>query len=747
MHGTKKVDVAADATATRPVVKITGGQFPPEFAVVLKRAASSGIVPAAIDVLLRGIEKDDTTDSVVFSESATGPQALKAGTRFQVTENGVVVFNGGLGKRADLARALRLVVFDDRSILRRIPLHGCVIYDVDAGAVRFNAARPLRYNPFGAGNCIEVELEGVDWPVPLHTWTARADAKLAATPYDPSGDEYPQYTFWTPLRVLRNLWYRVAYLWKSEGYDGLEILPNTVRWDAETLAFTTGEMGKKCPDFSVADSGPLAPRSIAGLIEKACNLAGVIGWTLHYDENDKSNIVFFPRVSEDAEEDGNAAGGQEIIVQTEGKPTDAKVAFDWVAEDDWTEAVFRAWVDGKPLTVEAEFKFEPPLGEDDERVDPDEDTVSTLEKAWTDEDEEGFAAIVNGEEGEEEELRYAIVDEVVQNGKNGTVKVIANTAEAVNLARQRYPNVWRAFRLKIGDALTTILKGVSNAFNDYLNHNATVARPILQEQVQNVYDPVNGTVTELRYAPRVLVSASAASTDYHDVTANPGWFVSDDGIIRMDGLTDNMAQPSDRIYDGDLLEPDSVVLRNIKINAAIQLDARAMKELGLSMPRGKAYADPNGIIPEVDKTLLGRNNGPAVYECSEWAIEHQVTSNPTAAKQVPGLNDNLTGGTEDMEPAEAESWAASVTPPLTRVYRDESDEIEAAAQRVLKKLAKPERSAAWKLIGIRPDMQPGVWIPNVVFMPAKRYRRIGAPVDSVVYDYVDQVTQVRLEGF
>jgi hypothetical protein len=110
------------------------------------------------------------------------------------------------------------------------------------------------------------------------------------------------------------------------------------------------------------------------------------------------------------------------------------------------------------------------------------------------------------------------------------------------------------------------------------------------------------------------------------------------------------------------------------------------------------------------------------------------------------LTGSISGG-DDIEPEDKKAYTASITPPLTRVYRDESGELQSAATRVLKKLGRPARSASWKEIGIRPDRFVGQWIGGVRFVPDNRTRRIGAPVETVIFDYGRQTTESRLEGY
>lgn len=67
---------------------------------------------------------------------------------------------------------------------------------------------------------------------------------------------------------------------------------------------------------------------------------------------------------------------------------------------------------------------------------------STLEKAWTQEDADAFEAIIVGEDD------WAKVNGVLQNGENDTLKVASYTTSAVQLARNEYPLVYKAFRIK-----------------------------------------------------------------------------------------------------------------------------------------------------------------------------------------------------------------------------------------------------------------------------------------------------------
>jgi hypothetical protein len=245
-----------------------------------------------------------------------------------------------------------------------------------------------------------------------------------------------------------------------------------------------------------------------------------------------------------------------------------------------------------------------------------------------------------------------------------------------------------------------------------------------------------GERTDTPYPVRIQVSNHGANA-FHQVLANAGLRVTADGTIWFDGLTDEQAG-GDNIYAGFfLISPAGVAVKDIRLNAVITHDVRVRKVLSLA--DSGAGADPNLIAAQLDESVKRKGSGPTKYILatgkepsaveqlgkSGYRVQHQVTSNPTQNEQLAG-----------------------VALPLSRVYRDDTADLEAHAARRFKDAAKLKKAQKWILIGIRPEIRAGHWLHKIAFVgeDAEGEYEVNAPIAEVTWDFDGaQKTTVDME--
>jgi hypothetical protein len=700
-YATLNHDVTADRSDTQAVLEIINQDGRLLYALLLAEPVTvvdrAGPVASEAVVLIRNVNgPDDVPAAVTLDDSGElAPQNLPGGARVRISADGQTLFVGSLARRDELgaAGALRLTFLDDRFLLNRLPVRGALVHDANdpAHPVKFAPALRCRFNPGGLGNCVEASLAGAPWPVPLFLPGPDEAARMEAGAGEP--------TFWTPERALRYCWFLLAaFQFPEVCADVPRLDPRRILWPPESLQFDTGLMQCKLPDLDVQG------RPASAVLEEICAIAGSIGWRLRY-EGGQSQLAFCSRLrpQPDAPNAEPEQAGLSLPLQRAGAASDCKTVYDFQARTDYSVLAAAVVLDGAPYEIEAEFKYE--SADDD-----------TLEPAWSPEDEDAFTDIIIGDGA------YAVVDGSPMDGTGGRPLVYCLSREALSLARQRHPLPFHAFRLKsTGPGMETVLKGHAGLLAAFFEQALRLSRPILPHQLQRA-DGSSSQSPALPFPVRIQVSREGGAGPYHQVLAPAGLRVTDDGLIWLDGLTDDLAR-SDNLYEGSLISaPDLVVLKHIKINAVIRHDARLKAVSGLHQPG----VDPNGIRGELDESLCVLGAGPQHYELRGRAFceQHQVNSRPAAGNVVDGL-----------------------PLPLNRVLTSDAAQIQAHASRSLNRMAGLARSQSWKLIGIRPEFQAGSFLDRVILLgPGGPLgsRAINAPIREVIWHFASpQFTEVR----
>lgn len=716
------------------------------YAQVEKIVDRTGPQASECHLTVRNLDADDEEAVRVCLQSSDGalsPAKLPGGSRIKAVDgDGACIFCGELARVVELNRAgtVKLIFHDDKSYLSRIPVWGTFLWDTHDDQEKLIPRLPLRWNPEGQGNCIEIsESGGMSGLLPMMTHLSYAKATMEAVPYN-KGDDPDNFTptFWTPLRALRHLWYRMmAYTWDSAPAGFIHIpRPDLekIDWPEASLAFSAPEMSKKLPD----PGNRLNGLSFAEILTEILEATGSYGWRLNYlnDSTAKSVIEIFQRVpiqNADGSLFNTGVTGIPIEIQRGGIADDINTAFDFQSERDYSKTVTQLTVEGAPLELELSLQL------------TDGGATDTLERAWTDDDQKGFSDIIKGL-GTGSDGAHALVDGQLMDGKDGRPCVFINTTEAVQLARAEYPLCWRAFKLKPGAALDALLKGgTGDPLTDFFEWLHHYDRPIAgEDQVQKILDK-DGQETEERFQVRIEVDPARDGKNYHTAHANPGLRPTPRGIIFLDGLTDEQGDV-DRIYNGSMLvDPENLQLRYIKLNAVLNHDARCRSIAALQSNvqglGGLNVMDPNNITPELDPSWLDMGTGPSAYTLAAADVDHvdgfrrqiQVNSWPSAKASYGKDADNK-----------------DIPPPLNREYRTDQADLDALAARRFRDRAKVARVDSWRYIGIRPEFRAGVFIDTIETREGSPdvTRIVNAAVAEATFHVSGaQATEIKLEGF
>jgi hypothetical protein len=694
--------MAPDRLDINPVLERLhdGDPTPFAYAQVVRIVESADSTPSTAEVVIRNVNGADDEQTLVTLQSTglLSPANLPAGTRVRIIADNQTLFIGELVQREEMgtAGALKLTFEDDRRLMWRMPVWGCLVAETgNQTNPPFVPRLPFRLNPAGLGNCRLVSITGAPWKVPVFTHVAYASAALDAA----AG--YP--TFWTPEYLIKHLWYRL-YTWSGgtgdDPYAHVPRMGTKFSWDPQSCTFAASEMHQKLPDLSF--NGWMA----AGILDKVCDICGAYGWrTVPW--NVQNAIEFFRRTQVDYtnEPEEPPIDAQPIYLQRAGTATDSNTAYDFHVSDDYRKTVTQLTVDGAPPEIEAVFSMA--------------SGVETLEYVHTAAEFSAFKAIING------------------NGTNAVVNgqvvsdVLANTRAAYELAKAEYPMVG-AIRLKDGANLDTILYGYDGEFADkYGLDTLAISRPIAEELLTRIGD------SDARYGVRVQVDDTNDGNGWHTVQTDPGLKCRGDGTIVLSGLMADEAG-NDALYNYLMAhETDSVTFKDVRICAVIQHDARTTSTIGVrsSGTFVGRQADPNGIAAELDPTWLAQSTGPAEYILASERDPDMTREDDDGAFRIQHRMDSIY------------SDGVSAT---SDAYRDDQTDLDKHADRRFKDKARVGRAQQWKMIGIRSDYRVGMFIGNMVERGGTLtgVRAINAPLIRVVWQFDGpQHTELVCDGF
>lgn len=264
----------------------------------------------------------------------------------------------------------------------------------------------------------------------------------------------------------------------------------------------------------------------------------------------------------------------------------------------------------------------------------------------------------------------------------------------------------------------------------------------------------------MRLPVRVQVTDKVASDStgvYHDVAYNNGLRITEDGLVWFDGMTDDVGAPADWIYCSTtsatitLKDVAAVTtshatyphLRKIKINAAIVHDARITGIKDMFKGTATIDTDPNNIRRELDEGMASTAQGPRllhyVLDPGGYRIEHQVKSQPAPDKTIVTATASASGGTST-------GLLSIPAAGLSRELHTDQAQIDDAALRQLRKVAKAKKRHTCKLPGVYHPLRVGGYVENFTLQPSGSYYQVGAPVVRQIVDYEKQNCTMEMDG-
>lgn len=683
-------------------------------------------------------------------QDTTGPATLVNGGDYKHHQRVIVYesdfdriwFHGWLSKRLDQHRSNCVIwkATDDTMLLRNVFVKGCFVNDnLVAGGreLKFAPAMNAIFNPKGAWNCTGVSIGGNVYPV--FSPTAIYGKAYESPDQDYSGDPPTDgsHTPWTPRRVLKYLQLIMHSYEVNGGFVNGEDSDTACSVNSDYLSLTYGHVNTiDGIDPGISEVDPLDRSmqqlslqgdTLIGAFTKVLNVAGTHQLATIYDTTSvtagKTKLWFKPfgYVSVDA--------WTNIGVQFTGAVDKSLgTIYDFSLLEDSTNVVRATYCEGEPEYVETGLEY-----------DPDDEESSTILPAWSDAEEDAFLSCVLGSVGRssgDTSKKYAMIPKVqgksaysggdfqVCDGTNGTTIVQAMTSEALSLAQQSFPMVFRAF-------VVNNIAALKDALGQYSLENP---RPILPQQLQ-FYTYQASKIGDIRLRMSLPVRLRIRPSDddeYYDVPRDTAIRVTTDdqgvNLIWLDGAGIAADGSIECIYKPSIVESykhitsDMVKLRAFKLNCAMRTDDRV-----------KGYATSSALANVSDDMHSAfSGNIPFRYLDRPGAFRHwkQVDS-------YPAKNIKYFGGTDGT---------TEVSMPLNRDVPpgDESDNAEYAAMRELQRIRRPSRDSSWMQAGIQRDLDSGDWLGYVYCWKngtAINYLVDGA-VNTVVWDFLNQTTKI-----
>lgn len=698
-------------------------------------------------------------------------------------DTSTIWFQGWTQKRQD-QHAQNTVIwsaFDDRVLLKYIPVRGSLVRDIRFGddgagnptspaALRYAASLPTSFNPGGAWNCTGFSIGGRVYPV--FTPTAYFGAAYespdeafpgvtpsASNPFGLPTDGKP--VPWTPRRALEylRLWIYFEEIYGSATIDGMvgdienSLDSDILSWPEGTneglvgkdpgISATVDPLDKKMQPLQI--QGDMA----LGSLVRTLDVAGTHGLDIKYDTTSFTpevppagkSLIFFKPIGYTAEGEGLNLGvqynGTTKIEDANGSIHDI---FDFNLEEDSTGTVPLVANEGAVSKVELRMAY------------TGDRTTSELIPAWSEDEQSSFLrciygnATLSGDPG-----TYALVpkvngkaslsasDYVTCDGQQGstsddTPRAFALTQEAIALARQSYPTVFRAWKVNPVGNLAAALEEPEGA-SGYLR----ASRPILPQQLQFFTWLSNelGDDDRLRQNLPIRVSIKFDFDTWYDIPKDVSVRVTaeEDGnnLIWLDGLAEAMDSDINCIYSGSLFVAadirtgaggNNIDLKEMRVNAAVPTDYRT---------RGKA-----------GETLSWRDGAMQAAFKGAGQLHYLDTPNSfnelLQYKSFPGASPNYFGGTDGTDSE------GDYDDGLTRELPPGSEAIHAqyAAQREFARRKNVKRTSTWKRAGIQKSPEAGDWIDYiyVYYNGVANNYELRSSIGTVAWDFLAQETRV-----
>ena len=721
-----------------------------------------GAMPGSATIVLKS-GRDHNGPITLNGEKAP----VQLGHRCVVSVQGQTIHAGTIAIRQDQGQKDEVLYtsYDDRFLLSQIPLRGCMVWDNGLSGhdpdFKYLRRYTLRFNPNGNWNCCPGKFQKNTWPV-------FAASAIGTRTYETSEDTFPdalgdpgsEVVPWTPRRALQYIWL-ICHVQHGDvqgiRFEEWRNLTKSKRllWPIESLTGLSGldavnlpkdPLDRKLPDMT------LQGESVLSAIVKILEVAGTHDLTISYQgigggdpsESTMGTLAFVPRGLGARD---NAQRTKTHLSLRRGGPVDDQGAWDFDLRESITDLRESIYVEGAPVVLETT------LGYYKGGTGPVFNGVADpecLKPGWTGDNTQGeeycFKGMINGGTiitgGPSD---YCMIPAYAGqsvwsdtgadaflpcDGTGGRPLILRRTKNAINMARQCYPNVFKSFVID-----STAAKLKLRGFNkEYDNEDEfpvlSGPRPVRPQQAQFVLRSLNG-VNEKEaswnrnvYPVRLRVKSGS---EWLDTVFNIGLRMTGDYTLWLDGVSEALDGQDQCIYIGTLQDPFHVSMRQLMLNIVIPMDHRLSSYQQI---------DPGDSSLPLDY-WQDMNGPPLLYIDSPNAYHevHQIDSEPGAIVGFQSGTDK--NGQATYDPA-----------PLNRLLPPGSEQtnIDFAAKRRLFWTKYPTRESTWRLMGIDTTWAAGTWIDEVsVFGGVNAQEQnydLGAPIASVVFDFQSQVTTV-----
>lgn len=710
-----------------------------EFGQVLRVEQAIGITPSKAFVSIRNVASFDEEGAIVLNDgSVISEKTLQYFSRACVDVRGTTVFIGSLYVRDDdiESKSVTLEYWDDRWLLSKIPMRGCLVYDKKAQAVKWLTRYVPIVNPGGYRNCTSAVIGGVSTFVFTELGEQGTEGQ---TPYDLVGQEPSMEPgvalFWTPARFASYL-RAFATIARTE-YAGTQALLNTGKLLWPEFGFTANSPSEPLRnDFAThrmtetSFQGQYVLGALVKTLEDICAEYTLgVGFKNAQSELQLVSCTALNKLT------------VTLPIQTSGPVSDIKSMFRGVMKTNASEWCGGQLVEGSPPLVEGRFEFIPKNGAGAvvgsvREMTTDDIADVALYPEWTADEETKFMRIITmGVSPDGSRLKYS----------DGT-EIPTHSVDLMQIARNSYPKPWRCFSLR-GAALGAILNGVARSIPQTGTSfggmpRITSFKALRAMQLQPYFETnVAGKVARgrIRLDMRIETQNAAANGGgvYHDVLFNNGLRIDDDGLIWFDGLTDDIGETLDRIYTGDLrnpslTDPDDTrdvnypKLKKIRLNATIACDFRVYASASI------VDYDPHNVKDRIaPDVVVGCGEVAAnaaatgrllsyVHNPEGFREEHQVASYPCEPAAFQVTNDDGTG-------------LQNLVTPVNKILHSDATELAAYAKRKLKDKARLIRSFRFDMIGVRPEFMAGQFVEKVQKQPSGEEYPVNGVADRVIY--------------
>lgn len=681
------------------------------------------------------------------------PSGLKYGTRVSVVahpldpmKSDVTLFAGWLMKRQDQGGPDKILwtAYDDRVLLQWFPVRGCIVWDPIDKTIKYSERHPCVFNPGGFWNCTgytwgdghtypvftEVAYRALAYESPLLDYSGRAWAID-----DPGTGDYfltagCKHQPWTPRRALAYLQF-YSIIKNDTSPTGLDMpyqpaLSQTARLSGviKNVEYSRDDIinmaGYDPADVTLKD--PLDRKlveldcqggTVLAAVDKVLKAAGTHSFITTFSDSSPDDAKFDYALTGYAPD--NYSGYQTVTVQRSGNVGElgdsSPNCYDFNFEEDATQQAEKVLTEGDIVRVETRLAFAGPPT-DVATNDYSGDTTSEIIPAWNYDDEVAFLECIHGSGSSPYYAKRARVHNDATtlelcDGGSGRPIAFARTPEAVQIARECFPQVFRAWKIngKATTVSTLVALGGSNG-------GLKGVRPILPEQLQFMIRNLGGgsgveNWLLVKLPVRVQLLTYPGSSDYVDVPMDISARVTPDGYIWLDGLAESASGTGYCCTYGNLLSQDDyaegrLVVRKMRINAALPTDTRVGGLASASSPitfddelRGMFTTNPFLKYADAKETY-------------QYGI--QYNSFPTYSPYYYG------GGDSQASPPVSPREDGNATTGLSRDVPPGSEGVfaELASKRTLARLVNPSRSASFALIGINPGWSAGSRVKEIV---------------------------------